>query len=363
MAYGLAGTLKFNPLTDTLTNDDGRVGHAGRAGQGGRAAAERFRGLDGRLPGAADRRATTIKVVVDPKSDRLALLEPFSALGRQGLPGPAGADQGAGQVHHRPHLDGRSLAEVPRPSGQHQQQHADRRGERLRRRDQPGQEPAGRQPGRGARRWRAPTRRPGSRWVVVGDENYGEGCSRASMRPWSRGISAGAAVIVRSFARIHETNLKKQGMLPLTFARPGRLRQGARGRPHRPGRAGQAGAGQAGDDGAAPQGRDEGGRGARAHVHRRPDRVVPRRLGPEQDQVGRPLRRWKSGGKDDRNRRSDSDGRARDRARPFVCANGMDGAGSAWIIDSDLHFEFLIQNIPYQSHFVTSSGQSRLQMR
>merc|ERR1711915_912217 len=54
-------------------------------------------------------------------------------------------------------------------------------------------------------------------WVVVGDENYGEGSSRehAALEPRHLG---GVAVLVRSFARIHETNLKKQGMLPLTFA-------------------------------------------------------------------------------------------------------------------------------------------------
>lgn len=54
-------------------------------------------------------------------------------------------------------------------------------------------------------------------WVVVGDENYGEGSSRehAAMEPRFLG---GRAIIVKSFARIHETNLKKQGMLPLTFA-------------------------------------------------------------------------------------------------------------------------------------------------
>ncbi|MEM9711597.1 MAG: aconitate hydratase [Actinomycetota bacterium] len=59
----------------------------------------------------------------------------------------------------------------------------------------------------------------GVRWVVVGDENYGEGSSRehAAMEPRFRN---GVAVIVRSFARIHETNLKKQGMLPLTFSDP-----------------------------------------------------------------------------------------------------------------------------------------------
>ena len=53
--------------------------------------------------------------------------------------------------------------------------------------------------------------------IVVGDENYGEGSSRehAAMEPRHLGVRA---VVVKSFARIHETNLKKQGMLALTFA-------------------------------------------------------------------------------------------------------------------------------------------------
>jgi len=57
----------------------------------------------------------------------------------------------------------------------------------------------------------------GLKWIVVGDENYGEGSSRehAAMSPRHLGA---AAVITKSFARIHETNLKKQGILPLTFA-------------------------------------------------------------------------------------------------------------------------------------------------
>jgi len=56
----------------------------------------------------------------------------------------------------------------------------------------------------------------GIKWVVIGDENYGEGSSRehAALEPRHLG---GVAIIVKSFARIHETNLKKQGMLPLTF--------------------------------------------------------------------------------------------------------------------------------------------------
>ncbi len=59
----------------------------------------------------------------------------------------------------------------------------------------------------------------GKRWVIVGDENYGEGSSRehAAMSPRWLGC---AAVIARSFARIHESNLKKQGILPLTFVNP-----------------------------------------------------------------------------------------------------------------------------------------------
>lgn len=61
--------------------------------------------------------------------------------------------------------------------------------------------------------------REGISWVVIGDENYGEGSSRehAAMEPRFLG---GAAIIAKSFARIHETNLKKQGMLALTFAKP-----------------------------------------------------------------------------------------------------------------------------------------------
>jgi aconitate hydratase len=62
-------------------------------------------------------------------------------------------------------------------------------------------------------------RRAGQDWVAIGDENYGEGSSRehAAMEPRHMGCRA---VVARSFARIHETNLKKQGLLPLTFADP-----------------------------------------------------------------------------------------------------------------------------------------------
>ncbi|MEY2966175.1 MAG: hypothetical protein RLY50_225, partial [Actinomycetota bacterium] len=59
----------------------------------------------------------------------------------------------------------------------------------------------------------------GIRWCAIGDQNYGEGSSRehAAMEPRFRG---GVVIFARSFARIHETNLKKQGLVPLTFSDP-----------------------------------------------------------------------------------------------------------------------------------------------
>ncbi len=59
----------------------------------------------------------------------------------------------------------------------------------------------------------------GHKWIIIGDDNYGEGSSRehAALSPRLLG---GAAVIARSFARIHESNLKKQGLLALTFQSP-----------------------------------------------------------------------------------------------------------------------------------------------
>ena len=61
------------------------------------------------------------------------------------------------------------------------------------------------------------TRENNINWIAIGDENYGEGSSRehAAMEPRFRGCRV---VLVKSFARIHEANLKKQGILPLTFA-------------------------------------------------------------------------------------------------------------------------------------------------
>jgi aconitate hydratase len=59
----------------------------------------------------------------------------------------------------------------------------------------------------------------GIKWVTVAGDNYGEGSSREHAALEPRHLN-GRAIIVKSFARIHETNLKKQGMLPLTFSNP-----------------------------------------------------------------------------------------------------------------------------------------------
>jgi aconitate hydratase len=59
----------------------------------------------------------------------------------------------------------------------------------------------------------------GLSWIVVGDENYGEGSSREHAAMCPRHLGA-AAIVARSYARIHEANLKKQGVLPLTFEDP-----------------------------------------------------------------------------------------------------------------------------------------------
>jgi aconitate hydratase len=90
--------------------------------------------------------------------------------------------------------------------------------QRLQRRSQQGEEPPDRRARRSAPVQRA-TRPRASARIVVGDENYGEG-SQPRARRHGAAPPRRAAVLVKSFARIHETNLKKQGMLALTFANP-----------------------------------------------------------------------------------------------------------------------------------------------
>ncbi len=218
VAYSLAGRLDFNPLADTLANEKGetvRLDVPAKADELPRAGFAR--GLGGYLAPPADPESVT--VVVSPDSERLALLDPFPAWdGRDfaALPlllkakGKCTTDHisAAGPwLKYRGHLDRISdnmfIGAVNAFTGETGRTRNLLTGE------------SGVSVPQAARAYKA----AGLRWVVVGDENYGEGSSRehAAMSPRHLGA---AAVITRSFARIHETNLKKQGILPLTFADP-----------------------------------------------------------------------------------------------------------------------------------------------
>ena len=142
-----------------------------------------------------------------------------AGVGRQGLPRHAGAAEDEGQDDHRPHLAGRRVAALPRPPRQVQRQHVPHRDQRLHRRARQDEERADRRGGETVSKVARDYKARGVKWVVVGDHNYGEGSSRehAALSPRLLG---GAAVIARSFARIHESNLKKQGLLALTFSDP-----------------------------------------------------------------------------------------------------------------------------------------------
>ncbi len=216
MAYGLAGTLRFDPLTDELVNEAGDAVKLDPPAVADELPPAGFvvstDGYQAPSPG------TEGTVVVDPGSERLALLEPFSAWhgdDYEGLPllikalGKCTTDHismAGPWLKYRGHLDNISnnmlIGAVNAFNEQTNSVKNVETGEY-------GEVPAV------ARDYKA----RGLRWVVVGDENYGEGSSRehAAMEPRHLGC---AAVIVKSFARIHETNLKKQGILPLTFTDP-----------------------------------------------------------------------------------------------------------------------------------------------
>jgi aconitate hydratase len=216
IAYALAGTLDFNPLTGTLTNDQGEevrldppVGEdlPQRGFEAGEA---------GFQAPPADR--STVAVVVAPDSERLQLLEPFPA------------------------WDGNNYSELPvllKAKGKCTTDHISAAGPWLKYRGHleniSGNLFAGAinaftgEAGEGKDQLDGQTKpfpeiakhyaEQGVGWVAVGDENYGEGSSRehAAMEPRFRN---GKAILVRSFARIHEANLKKQGVLALTFSDP-----------------------------------------------------------------------------------------------------------------------------------------------
>ena len=223
VALALAGRLDFDPTTDTITAPDGsEVRLDAPVGE-----VLPDRGYD---PGqntftAPPADGSGVVVEVSPTSDRLQLLDPFPAWDGNdylGLPvlmkakGKCTTDHisAAGKwLTYRGHLENISgnlfLGAINAYGDQYEAGH-----------------------GKDARDGSVDTypnlakkySEAGIRWCAIGDRNYGEGSSRehAAMEPRFRG---GVVIFARSFARIHETNLKKQGLVPLTFADPATYEQ------------------------------------------------------------------------------------------------------------------------------------------
>ena len=215
IAYSLAGRLSFNPLTDVLTGADGMPFKLSPPKPAPEVPPGGFlRGDEVYVAPAED--GEGVEVSISRESDRLAVLEPFPAWDGEDfieLPillkakGKCTTDHisPAGRwLRYRGHLNNLSdnmfLGAINAYSGES--------GNGLNQLTGEGGQPFPQI----AREYQA----GGHRWVVIGDENYGEGSSRehAAMSPRLLGA---AAIIVRSFARIHESNLKKQGLLALAF--------------------------------------------------------------------------------------------------------------------------------------------------
>ncbi|MCC5938538.1 MAG: aconitate hydratase [Lunatimonas sp.] len=215
-AMAIAGDLTFNPMKDTLVNEDGKA-----------VMLEEPMGLEMPTKGFAVEDAgyqapaedgSKVDVLVDPQSERLQLLEPFAAWEGTDLTGLKLLIKAQGKcttdhismagpwLRYRGHLDNISnnmlIGAVNAYNGETNKVKNQLNGEY-------GEVPAVQ------RQYKL--HNVGS--IVVGDENYGEGSSRehAAMEPRFLGVRA---ILVKSFARIHETNLKKQGMLALTFDNP-----------------------------------------------------------------------------------------------------------------------------------------------
>jgi aconitate hydratase len=215
-AFAISGTLKFNPMTDHLVNELGE-----------KVMLEEPTGLemppkgfavedDGYQPPAED--GSQVGVMVKPGSDRLQLLEPFPAWDGGDYTGLKLLIKARGKcttdhismagpwLKYRGHLDNISNNTLIGAVNYFNDK------TNLIKNQIDGT--YGEVPSI-ARHYKA----KGIASIVVGDENYGEGSSRehAAMQPRFLNV---AAVLVKSFARIHESNLKKQGMLALTFANP-----------------------------------------------------------------------------------------------------------------------------------------------
>lgn len=215
-AMAIAGDLTFNPLTDTLTNEDGeqvRLDPPVGIELPNRGFAVEDAGF---VEPAAD--GATVEIVVNPKSDRLQLLDPFQPIQAEELKNMRILIKTKGKcttdhismagpwLTYRGHLENISnnlligAINYFNEEANNVLNLVDN--EFMTVPDS-------------ARKYK----KNGIGTVVFGEDNYGEGSSRehAAMEPRHLGVKA---VIVKSFARIHETNLKKQGMLALTFADP-----------------------------------------------------------------------------------------------------------------------------------------------
>ncbi|RQO32142.1 aconitate hydratase [Taibaiella sp. KBW10] len=213
-ALAIAGDLTFNPITDTLTNENGEQVKLDPP-TGWELPIKGFAVEDaGYQAPALD--GSGVQVVVSPTSSRLQLLEPFTPWEGTDIMGLKVLIKAKGKcttdhismagpwLKFRGHLDNISNNMLIGATNFYNEKVNSVKNQLT---GEYGEVPAVQRAYKAA----------GIGSIVVGDENYGEGSSRehAAMEPRHLGVRA---VLVKSFARIHETNLKKQGMLALTFA-------------------------------------------------------------------------------------------------------------------------------------------------
>ena len=213
-AIAISGRLDFNPLTDKLVNKDG-VEVMLDAPKGEELPQKGYAYEDNGYQAAVED-GSKVEVVVNPNSERLQLLEGFKPWNGENITGAKLLIKAFGKcttdhismagpwLRFRGHLDNISNNTLIGAVNAFNQEVNSVKNQLT---GQYGTVPDT------ARAYKA----AGVPTIIVGDENYGEGSSRehAAMQPRHLGV---VAVLVRSFARIHETNLKKQGMLGLTFA-------------------------------------------------------------------------------------------------------------------------------------------------
>ena len=214
-AMAIAGTLSFNPLTDTLKDSEGNEFMFEPPRAAPEVPAQNFAsGASVYEPPPAD--GSDIELAVDPNSERIQLMKPWPAwegndftdmpvlMKTQGKTTTDHISPAGPWLRYRGHLDKFSDNMFMGATNAYTGDAGT--GKNI----LTGEE--GRAISATARNYQS----QGVKWVVVGDDNYGEGSSRehAALSPRLLG---GTAVIARSFARIHESNLKKQGLLALTF--------------------------------------------------------------------------------------------------------------------------------------------------